>query len=571
MSDEQNTDALSSSPRDPLVGTTIQDRYRVVKKLGQGGMGAVYLAEHMLIQKKVAIKCLHAGLASNADVVRRFHNEAVSATAIGHPNIVDVTDMGRFDDGTFFMALEFLDGRDWQHDLDASGAQPLSKVAHIGMQICDALEAASLKGIVHRDLKPENIFLIERHGDRDFVKVLDFGISKFHDGIGGSTRTGELMGTPYYMAPEQIRGDRNLSHVADIYALGVIFFQALTGDVPFDGNTLPELILKIASQEAPRLDDKMAGMPQPIIDLVAGMLSKSAHERPQTFEAVAQVLSGYLEDGSRLAGSFGTHKGFTETAVGGSADEPSAGGIVPERGRSATPVGPRGPDTSAGGTPGAYGRTEVPRTDHGSTTSPHSITNYRKTPDSPATAPRTTSNHQLGFVVAAVAILGLGGWYLVDRASGPDESPGAAAVAENLVTVRISTLPFDADLFLDGEPISNPFNGAMEKDGKVHELIAKREGFIDKPQTLRLNAEQTVLIQMKSDAPSSPATSLSEVKDPPKTSSPQTKSPPRPQVAPRPQVVAAPTPAPAAAPSPAQTPAPAPAPAPASDLKAIKF
>jgi len=219
MSDDDTNDALAGQGPDPLVGTTIQDRYRIEKRLGQGGMGAVYLAEHMLIQKKVAIKCLHAGLASNTDVVRRFHNEAVAATAIGHANIVDVTDMGRFEDGTFFMALEYLPGRDWQDDLDKNPAQPLEKVAHIGMQICDALEAAAAKGIVHRDLKPENIFLIERHGDRDFVKVLDFGISKFHDGIGGGTKTGEIMGTPYYMAPEQVRGDRNISHVPWRYLL----------------------------------------------------------------------------------------------------------------------------------------------------------------------------------------------------------------------------------------------------------------------------------------------------------------------------------------------------------------
>src|SRR5690606_5347468 len=156
----------------------------------------------------------------------------------------------RFEDGTFFMALEYLPGRDWQHDLDQSGAQPLTRVAHIGMQICDALEAASAKGIVHRDLKPENIFLIDRHGDLDFVKILDFGISKFHDGIGGGTRTGEIMGTPYYMAPEQIRGDKNISHVADIYALGVIFHQALSGEVPFNAETLPALILRIATEPA---------------------------------------------------------------------------------------------------------------------------------------------------------------------------------------------------------------------------------------------------------------------------------------------------------------------------------
>src|SRR6187402_734447 len=284
MNEPKSEDLFSPSTSDPLVGTVIQGRYRVVKKLGQGGMGAVYLAEHILIQKKVAIKCLHAGLASNADVVRRFHNEAVAATAIGHPNIVDVTDMGRFDDGTFFMALEYLSGRDWQDDLDHNSIQPLEKVAHIGMQICDALEAAANKGIVHRDLKPENIFLIERHEDPDFVKILDFGISKFHDGVSGGTRTGEIMGTPYYMAPEQVRGDKGISHIADIYALGVIFFQALSGTVPFDAESLPALILKIVTEPAPDLASRAPNIPAPINDLVRRMLLKNPHDRPQTFD-----------------------------------------------------------------------------------------------------------------------------------------------------------------------------------------------------------------------------------------------------------------------------------------------
>lgn len=565
MSDE---DAFTARSHDPLVGTVIADRYRVEKKLGQGGMGAVYLAEHTLIKKKVAIKCLHAGLASNADVVRRFHNEAVAATAIGHPNIVDVTDMGRFDDGTFFMALEYLTGRDWQDDLDATGAQPLEKVAHIGMQICDALDAAAAKGIVHRDLKPENIFLIERHGDPYFVKVLDFGISKFHDGIGGSTRTGELMGTPYYMAPEQVRGERNVTHVADIYALGVIFHQALTGRVPFDGNTLPELILKIAQDPAPRLTERLENVPAAISDLVYSMLEKDPNRRPQRFADVANVLANYVGESSRLSRGLSAHDAFKATAVGGSAHVEGTGEPVPERPKQPTPVANRGPDTNAGGTPGMFGQTELPRIkdkaepkaagDHGITTSPHAITTDTSTP------PKKQSSAKSLVAVAAGLVLASAGWFFSASKGGEAAQPPppeAEPSNENLVRVQISTVPPDAELFLDGEPISNPFDGELTKDKKSHELITKREGFHDDKRKLVFTSAQRVFVQMQA---ASPTAKLAEEK-PPEPVRPGPR-PPAHSPKPTPAPAAAPTPAPAPAPAPAPPPAPPPAP---TELKKI--
>ena len=198
---------------DPLVGMVLQDRYRIVRKLGEGGMGAVYEGEHILIKRRVAIKCLHSQFAQNPEIVARFHREALAATSIGHQNIIEVTDMGRFDDGSVFMVLEFLNGRDWSHDIDNQGAQPVGKVIEIITQVCEALTAAHAKGIIHRDLKPENVFLINRHGTNNFVKVLDFGISKFKDASGGPgkamTQTGATLGTPYYMAPEQAQGKKD--------------------------------------------------------------------------------------------------------------------------------------------------------------------------------------------------------------------------------------------------------------------------------------------------------------------------------------------------------------------------
>jgi serine/threonine protein kinase len=151
------------------------------------------------------------------------------------------------------MVLEFLEGRDWSDDIEKQGPQPAAKTIRILSQVCDALDAAHAKGIVHRDLKPENIFLITRGDNADFAKVVDFGISKFHDSTDKSmTKTGTAMGTPYYMAPEQAQGKKDVGKSADIYSLGVILFQALTGQFPFDDESYPMLVLKICTEPAPR-------------------------------------------------------------------------------------------------------------------------------------------------------------------------------------------------------------------------------------------------------------------------------------------------------------------------------
>jgi serine/threonine protein kinase len=224
---------------DPNLGTVLQERYRIVRKLGEGGMGRVYEGEHILIKRRVAIKCLHAQYATDAEVVARFHREALAATSIGNEHIVEVTDMGRFPDGAVYMVLEFLEGRDLGDEIDANGPLAVGRAVRITRQICDALSAAHGKGIIHRDLKPENVYLIRRGRDSDFVKVLDFGISKFRDGTDGAkTGTGVMIGTPHTMAPEQIEGLKDIDHRLDIYAIGVILYMALIGAPPFQAETI---------------------------------------------------------------------------------------------------------------------------------------------------------------------------------------------------------------------------------------------------------------------------------------------------------------------------------------------
>src|SRR5688572_303669 len=200
-----------------LIGATIGN-YKVVAKLGEGGMGSVYLAEHPLIGKKVALKVLHEEYSANNEVVGRFFNEAKAVNDIGHPNIVDIIDYGVVQTptgpGFVYFIMEFLAGDALSTLIQRESPVPPERALHIASQVADCLSASHAKGIIHRDLKPDNIFLIQRQREKDFVKVLDFGIAKLtnNDGKSSRTRTGIVMGTPAYMSPEQCEGRGNIDH-----------------------------------------------------------------------------------------------------------------------------------------------------------------------------------------------------------------------------------------------------------------------------------------------------------------------------------------------------------------------
>jgi serine/threonine-protein kinase len=231
---------------DPLISQLVADRYRVIRKLGEGGMGSVYLAEHVVIEKKVALKVLAPELARRSDLVARFLQEARSASRIGHENVIDISDFGQSPDGLVYIAMEFLDGKDLGALVRTQGPLEWSEARDIVLQICRALRAAHEKGIVHRDMKPENIFLIQREGQPHFVKILDFGIAKVMglDPNGPRlTRTGMIFGTPEYMAPEQAEG-KDTDHRADIYAVGCIIYHLITGQTPFVAESFMTMLTK---------------------------------------------------------------------------------------------------------------------------------------------------------------------------------------------------------------------------------------------------------------------------------------------------------------------------------------
>jgi serine/threonine protein kinase len=279
---------------DPYIGRTVADRYRVLKKVGEGGMGVVYLAEHVFIEKRVAVKILSEDFARKADLVARFMQEAKAASKIGHENIIDITDFGETASGSVFFVMEFLEGADLAHHIREAGPIPLERGRYIMNQVCRALGAAHAKGIIHRDLKPENIYLIERNGRPDFVKILDFGIAKMSSlDEGGSrlTRTGMIFGTPEYMSPEQARGDRP-DHRVDIYAAGCILYEMLTGDVPFHAETFMGVLTKhmFETPEPPSVRAPHAAVPADVEAVVLKALNKDRDQRYQTMKEMAVHL-----------------------------------------------------------------------------------------------------------------------------------------------------------------------------------------------------------------------------------------------------------------------------------------
>jgi serine/threonine protein kinase len=226
-----------------LEGSIVADRYHILKKLGEGGMGRVYLAEHVKMGRKSALKVLHPGMVKNLDAITRFNREATNASRINHPNVAAIYDFGETADGLIYLAMEYVDGVSLASVIEANGPLPPKRAGEIVRQTADALAVAHEVGLVHRDLKPDNILLVATREGGDLVKVVDFGIAKFADEQSQKvTKTGHVIGTPDYMSPEQFAGD-TLDGRTDIYSLGLVAFNMLTGALPFPSESARESLI----------------------------------------------------------------------------------------------------------------------------------------------------------------------------------------------------------------------------------------------------------------------------------------------------------------------------------------
>jgi serine/threonine-protein kinase len=269
-----------SSPAEALVGRVFEELYRITRLIGEGGMGAVYEALHLRLNKRVAIKVMAPQLATDPESLARFRREAQVTSDIGHPHIVQVFDFGTMPGGGAFLAMEFLEGEDLDQRIRRRGPMSLTATLHIVKQVTSALAATHAKRIVHRDLKPANIFLMQVAGEIDFVKVLDFGISKVHSSTSNLTKSTAVMGTPSYMSPEQATGrTAEIDESTDQWALACIVREMLSGQRAFEGDHIAAIVFRAVHEAPAPFPPNMAKLPPQVEQVLGRALCKQKQGR----------------------------------------------------------------------------------------------------------------------------------------------------------------------------------------------------------------------------------------------------------------------------------------------------
>jgi serine/threonine-protein kinase len=287
-------------------GEVLAGKYRVERVLGVGGMGVVVAAQHLALDRRVAIKFLLPEAATNPEVVARFAREARAAVRIESEHVARVIDVGALESGAPYMVMEYLVGTDLAHRVAEQGALPIEEAVDYVLQACEAIAEAHAAGIVHRDLKPANLFLTRRADGSALVKVLDFGISKALVPQGSQpdmslTKTASVMGSPLYMAPEQMRSTRSVDARADIWALGVILYELVSGKVPFEATTMPELCAMVLTETPPPLRDRRPDAPPGLWTILERCLQKDPAQRYGNVSELANALVSFAPARSRIS------------------------------------------------------------------------------------------------------------------------------------------------------------------------------------------------------------------------------------------------------------------------------
>jgi eukaryotic-like serine/threonine-protein kinase len=466
--------------------------YRVLTKLGEGGMGQVFIAEHVLLGKRAAIKVLLPELSQHGDFVTRFFNEARAASMVKHAGLVDIYDFGKHASGSAFIVMELLDGESLAGRLRRERALPEPEALEIARQIAGALEATHRKGIVHRDLKPDNVFLVpdENVPGGCRVKILDFGIAKLSDGpaTGTKTRTGAVMGTPTYMAPEQCRGAGSVDHRADVYSLGCMIFEMLAGQPPFVREGIGDLIAAHI-HEAPPLLQERVGVSPAVASLVAAMLAKKAEERVSTMADVLTALGGTVARATGAHARYETGPQRAVTTLGGAVGQVSGvGATSPAAARPSrrAVVVAAALTAVAAITAGVWWRARAPGdAQHAQAARSAPEREPGETP-APATA-----------AAAATA-----------PATAPSPTPRPAAAAPEYVTVAIRTTPAGASVFRDGDDAdlgTTPFTTRLERGGGEAVFVLRMSGYAERRVALDTKFDSETTIRLEKPRPRSAA------------------------------------------------------------------
>ncbi len=503
----------ASQVPDLLLGANVGN-YQVQRKLGEGGMGSVYLAVHPKIGKRVALKVLHPEFSANEDVISRFFNEAKAVNDIQHPNIVDIIDYGTMQapglgHQVVYFIMEFLGGDSLAKIIHDQAPLAPERAQAVALQIADALSASHRHGIVHRDLKPDNVMIAPRRDGRDFVKVLDFGIAKLTGDTQGSrrTRTGIVMGTPAYMSPEQCEGRGLIDHRTDIYALGILLYEMLTGQVPFKGEGYGEVLVQHMTQ-VPQKPSTIRGVLNPHLEAVC---MKALEKRPDNrFPNMDDFMQALADPVSYVEGHGGLER-FLSYGAGSPTPYP----VTPGSGPYMLPQGQVGtPPTPPPGYLGAVSQSAVPFT-------PSPV---------PGSLDRIPTNRGrmilvgLGAVALGVAVFVgykvMSGGKSDDKKSvagdttgptaqqpvssgGTSDTPptnpegGGAAPTSTKVKVDVASNPAGAEVFVSDVSMGKtPVSFELDRGDKAVDLVLKAEGFQDRKESVVPNTNSNLDLQL---------------------------------------------------------------------------
>jgi serine/threonine-protein kinase len=462
-------------------GQILDGKYRIVRLLGTGGMGAVYEGENVRIRRKVAIKMLHGSVSSQADVIARFEREAQAAALVGSEHICEVLDLGELPDQTRYMVMEYLEGDTFSGLIKRSGRLKPQQSIPILLQILDALGAAHAAGIVHRDLKPDNVFILpQKSGMQNFVKILDFGVSKFSQ-MGGEamnvTRAGAVVGTPYYMSPEQARGSSAIDQRTDIYAIGVLLYQATTGQVPYQAETFNELLFKIVLEVAPPPQTYVPDLDPEFANIILTAMAREPEQRYQSCQQFRDALARFQASRAnplpayQLPTFHDDHNQLPTQVLGGPGAPPpgppsfsgaggSWSGVAPLGGYPPPPapaagLGASGPGVApspvqsgqwaAASVSGAAAAVPLGGAPATASTTANSWGNASSPSVAAPTKPKSSGGMIAG-VVAVAALLGIGGAVVAFVALGKGSAPAAQTVGDSTGKPAVTAAPSSAPI-----------------------------------------------------------------------------------------------------------------------------